>query len=175
MDTQSTPKSRLQSRTQMSKPAQIGTDGILAGVIGAATLALWFLVVDLIDGEPLYTPTILSKLFLRMEGASPEFHTLQSPFQIVWGYTWLHGLVFVGLGGLISWLLGATERNPDIGFGVLLFITLLGVLVTGVVAVYATQVLRVLGWPEIFIGNLLAAAAMLVYFWCRHRHLRISN
>jgi hypothetical protein len=174
MNPQSISTSPTPSRKPTSRRAQIGFDGILAGVIGAVTLALWFLIIDLIGGKPLYTPSILAKLFLGTVGTSPASPDLQRSFEIVWSYTWWHGLVFVALGSGISWLLGVSEQNPKMGFGVMLLMTLLFVVVTGVVAIYSTQVLHVLSWPVIMIGNVLAAIAMSIYFWRRHRHLRIN-
>jgi len=38
---------------------------------------------------------------------------------------------------------------------------------------FAEPVLRVLTWPAILIGNLLAAFVMGVYLWRRHPRLRI--
>src|SRR6266540_4358071 len=34
-------------------------EGFIAGCIGAATVAAWFLVVDTINGQPLFTPAML--------------------------------------------------------------------------------------------------------------------
>jgi hypothetical protein len=34
-------------------------------------------------------------------------------------------------------------------------------------------VLRALAWPAVLLGNLLAAAAMVGYFWRRHPNLTI--
>ena len=34
-------------------------EGGIAGIIGAASVALWFLIVDSIAGRPLFTPAIL--------------------------------------------------------------------------------------------------------------------
>src|SRR5204863_4981813 len=45
-------------------------EGLIAGLVGAATVALWFLLVDTVQGRPLYTPTVLgSALFSRGAGA----------------------------------------------------------------------------------------------------------
>src|SRR5260370_34011477 len=38
---------------------QVLREGFIAGLIGAAAGALWFLVVDLIAGRPLFTPAML--------------------------------------------------------------------------------------------------------------------
>jgi hypothetical protein len=38
---------------------------------------------------------------------------------------------------------------------------------------FAERLLHVMAWQEILVGNLLAAAAMGVYFWRRHPNLTI--
>src|SRR5262249_10018492 len=40
--------------------ARLYQEGLVAGIIGALTVALWFLVVDVAHGRPLYTPTLLA-------------------------------------------------------------------------------------------------------------------
>ncbi len=39
--------------------SRVYLEGIIAGVIGAATIAIWFLILDTIDSRPLYTPSVL--------------------------------------------------------------------------------------------------------------------
>ena len=38
---------------------QVLHEGFIAGLIGAAAVALWFLVVDVIAGRPFFTPAML--------------------------------------------------------------------------------------------------------------------
>ena len=39
--------------------ARIMREGFVAGLIGAAAVALWFLVVDLVGGNAFFTPSML--------------------------------------------------------------------------------------------------------------------
>lgn len=159
-----------------SHPPAISTlikEGLVAGMIGAATIAIWFLVLDAIQGRPLYTPTVLSTALFQWgaELASPE--RLLVSFEMVVLYTWVHGLVFAVIGGVAAWLLSLAERIPDLGFGILLLFVVFefGFLVASMV--FAEPVLHALAWPAVLIGNLLAATAMGVYFWHRHPYLTI--
>ncbi len=34
-------------------------DGLIAGIIGAAVIAIWFLFLDTVSGLPFYAPTVL--------------------------------------------------------------------------------------------------------------------
>src|SRR2546428_12726625 len=65
-------------------------EGLIAGLIGAATVALWFLIIDSIQGRPLYTPTVLgAALFHR--GAAPWLDAGPN-LEMVLVFTWGHGL-----------------------------------------------------------------------------------
>ena len=161
----------------VSSPAELSKlyqEGIIAGVIGAATIALWFLIVDAIDGRPLYTPTVLgTALFKGGAGlASPE--SLAVNFEMVLMFTWVHGLVFIIFGGIASRLLGLAEHDSNIGFGILLLFVVFELGFVAVNMVFAESVLRALPWQTILVGNLLAAASMAGYFWRRHPHLTIQ-
>lgn len=156
--------------TETSKLYQ---EGIVAGVIGAATIAIWFLILDTIKGRPLYTPMVLGTALFRGREALASPESLPVSFEMVLIYTWVHGLVFCVIGGIASRLLASAEKNPNLGFGILL----LFVIFTGgfifVAVVFAEPVLHALTWPAILVGNLLAAAAMGGYFWRRHPKLTV--
>jgi len=144
-----------------------------AGVIGAATVALWFLLLDSVSGHPLYTPTVLgTAIFRRAALATPE--TLSVSLEMVGMFTWIHVLIFAALGGVASRLLAMVERNPSWGFGLLLFFVVFEFGFVAAAALLASPILRVIPWPSVLGANLLAAAAMSAYFWRRHPHLVVS-
>jgi len=84
-------------------------DGIVAGVIGAAVVALWFLVLDIARGKPFLTPALL--------GAA-VFYGITTPVGLtitagpLIGYTLLHVLAFVAFGIVAASLLIASEHEP---------------------------------------------------------------
>jgi hypothetical protein len=39
-------------------------EGLITGMVGAAAVAVWFLITDLIQGRPLSTPSILGQVIL---------------------------------------------------------------------------------------------------------------
>jgi hypothetical protein len=143
-------------------------DGMLAGLIGAATIAVWFLVLDTIGGHPLRTPSLLGAALYRRGEFLAAGGQVPFSFEMVLGYTWVHTLAFCVLGVAASRLLGVAEREPNAGFGILLLFVVLmgGFLVVAMVAV--EPLLRALTLPAILIGNLLAAGTMAAYL--RHRH-----
>ena len=166
----STPPEPASSGVEASK---IYEEGIVAGLIGAATIAIWFLILDAIEGRPFYTPTVLATALFRGGAglASPEH--LPPSFELVLWFTWVHVLVFIVIGGAASGLLRLAARDPNFGFGIVLFLVFFMFGFIGVSLMFAEEVLHALAWPTILIGNLLAAGNMAWYFWRRHPQLAI--
>lgn len=146
-------------------------DGIIAGTIGAATIAFWFLILDTVKGRPLYTPSVLGTVFFKPGVLLPTPESMPVSFELVLVYTWVHWLVFCVIGGAASLLLRAAERRPDAGFGILLFFVIFefGFLVGAML--FAEAILRAIAWQEILLGNLLATVAMGAFLWHRHPHV----
>jgi hypothetical protein len=148
-------------------------EGFVAGLIGAATIAVWFLILDAIQGRPLYTPTVLGTALFRGSAGLTSPESLASSFEIALWFTWVHGLVFIVIGSAASWLVRLAARDPNYGFGILLLCVVFEFGFISVSMLFAQDVLRALAWPAILVGNVLAAAAMAWYFWQRHRQLTI--
>jgi len=148
-------------------------EGLIAGLVGAATVALWFLIIDLVQGRPLYTPTVLgTALFSRGAGlASPD---MGPNLEMVLMFTWVHGLAFVVIGGVVAWLLALAEQQPSVGFGIVMLFVFFEFGFIAAAMLFAAPVLHALAWPAILVANLLAAATMGAYFWLRHPNLRVQ-
>ena len=141
---------------------------MLGGVLGALTIALWFLLLDAISGRPLFTPTVLGTALFRGGAGLGSPETLPVSIEMVAMFTWVHLLVFAALGGIVARLLGHVEHHPQSGFGVLLLFVVFQFGFIVAAAVVAAPVLRVLSVWSILVANLLAAAAMIAYFRRRH-------
>jgi hypothetical protein len=136
-------------------------EGVMAGVVGATIVALWFLAIDAIRGEPLRTPQLLGTAFLRQT----------DPVAAVLWYTVVHGAAFLLFGVIASVLIANAERQPVFVFFLVILFTAFEVFSFGAIIIAAKWVLdEVAGWT-IFVGNLLSAGAMLAYFFRRHRAL----
>lgn len=152
---------RALPRVLVGSWAGVLREGLLAGLLGAAVVAVWFLAVDSIRGEPLRTPHLLAVAFLQAPPGAPAILL----------YTIVHGLVFVLFGFLTSVLIAGAEREPMFVFALVILFTAFEVFFFAAVVIGARWVLDELpGWT-IFVGNLLAAAAMLGYFYNGHRTL----
>jgi hypothetical protein len=158
---------------QTSEGADIYVEGIVAGIIGAATVAVWFLILDTMQGRPLYTPTVLGTAFFRWGAGLAAPGNIPVSLELTLIYTWLHGLVFCMVGGIAAKLLVLAEKNPDLGFGILLLGVVFEVGFLVVAMFFGEALLERLGWQSILVGNVLAGAAMAAYFWRRHPNLVI--
>jgi hypothetical protein len=148
-------------------------EGTVAGLIGAATIALWFLVVDTLRGRPLYTPSLLGTAIFRGRDvlALPETHAI-SPLMVLL-FTLVHGLIFVVIGQIAARLVRLAERNANYGFGVILFLVFFLSGFFFVSIVFEAELLRALTWPAVLAGNLLAVTAMAIYLARRHPGVRM--
>lgn len=145
--------------------------GFVTGLIGAGGVALWFLVVDIINGQPLYTPAMLgSAVFWGLRDPS----TLTITFPAVVGYTLLHIVAFAVVGVVAATLAELVDRSPPTLFLVVVFFAAFEVGFYIVVALLAQPLLHALAWTNVAIGNLIAAFAMGAYLYRAHPRVRDS-
>jgi hypothetical protein len=152
---------RALPRTLIGSWGTVLREGIVAGLLGAAVVALWFLAIDSIQGEPLRTPKLLGMGLLRQA----------DPGAALVSYTLVHGLAFALFGIIGALLIAGAERQPLFVFALVIFFTAFEVFFIGGVLIVAKWVLdEIAGWT-VFVGNLLASIVMLAYFFTRHREL----
>jgi hypothetical protein len=148
-----------------SLASQVLEDGFFVGVIGAAVVALWYLLLDTIAGRPLFTPSLLGSILFR--GATDVSNVTIDPATVAW-YTAVHVLAFLGVGLVASWLAAQFEKFPQVGIVMLfLFVIFESAFFFFAIAV-GRNLLGVLGVWTVAVANLLAAAAMAAYLWWRH-------
>jgi hypothetical protein len=148
-----------------SLASQVLEDGFFVGVIGAAIVALWYLVLDTIAGRPLFTPSLLGSILFR--GASDVSHVSIDPAIVAW-YTAVHVLAFLAVGLVASWLATQFEKFPAVGIAMLfLFVIFEAAFFFFAIAV-GRNLLGVLGVWTVAVANLLAAGAMAAFLWWRH-------
>ncbi|MGH7278561.1 MAG: hypothetical protein ACREJG_07720 [Candidatus Rokuibacteriota bacterium] len=152
---------RALPRTLIGGAGGVFHEGVVAGLIGAAVVAVWFLVLDGIQGEPLRTPMVLGQGFLRQE----------DPVMAVGLYSLVHGVAFIVFGIIGAMLIAGAEHQPMLLFGLVILFTSFEVFFFGAIIIAASWVLDELAGWAIFVGNLLAAAAMLAYYFSGHRSL----
>ena len=140
-------------------------EGLIAGLLGAAAVAVWFLVVDLVAREAFFTPAALGSALLA--GArSPE--AVSITVGTVLGYSALHVSAFLLLGVVAAGLVEQAERFPPLIFALVLLFVVFEVFFVGIAALLGAWVLEEIAWWSVMAGNLLAALAMGGYLWRIH-------
>lgn len=142
-------------------------EGVIAGFLGATAVAVWFFIVDLIGGRPLFTPNTLGVGLLSVFGRSPE-----PEFVNIIGYTIFHYAAFTLVGILAVILIHAGERMPSVLAGSMILFVAIELGFYGFVAMLQETILGNFAWYQILAGNLLAALLMGTYLWRAHPALR---
>lgn len=143
--------------------------GVVAGVLGATAVAIWFLLIDALVRRILFTPAALgSALFYG--ATSPNQVTVG--FATVAGYTLIHYAAFIAVGIVAAVLVRGSEQTPALLLAAMLLFVVAETLFVGLVAIAADWILGALAWWAIAGGNVLAAILMGLYLWRAHPRVR---
>jgi hypothetical protein len=139
-------------------------EGIIAGLIGATTVAVWFFVVDLIAGRPLFTPSALGEALMNVLGPNRG----EGALEYVMLYTVFHYAVFIILGTIAVAIIHASDREPSLmaGFVILFVVFQLGFFFF--VMLLERSLLGNIAWYQIGAANVLAALLMGRYLVRMH-------
>lgn len=144
-------------------------EGFVSGLIGAAGVAAWFLIVDIVAGRPFFTPAMLGDaLFWGLRDPSQ----VSIAFPTVIGYTMVHVVAFVLVGLAAALLAFEVELFPHTLFIVVVCFAVFEFGFYVIVATLARPLLGALAWWNVAIGNAIAAAGMGYYLWRMHPKLR---
>ena len=139
--------------------------GVLAGLVGATTVAVWFLVLDFVRGAPFSTPSLLGRVLFTGQ-------TVESAGEIsvpmVFAYTGLHGLLFLIAGVALAWMVAQFERNPQLGMVLLLLFVAFEAILMGLEVSVVPRLVGALGTWTVALANLLSAVVMFWYLLRRH-------
>jgi hypothetical protein len=144
-------------------------EGLVSGLLGAAAVMLWFLVLDVVQGRPFFTPAALGSAVLL--GARAVSEVVVSVPTIA-GYTGIHVVAFLVAGLGASAMVEGARRQPPLLLGIVLFFVTLEVLFIGLMAILATWLLDTIPWWTIVVGNLIAAGVMGGYLLHEHPEIR---
>jgi hypothetical protein len=145
------------------------SDGLYAGLIGAFVVAAWFLILDMLAGHPLRTPSMLGTWIIR--GPAAVSDAMVDPAMVA-AYTAVHFIAFVLVGSIASYLFALGDREPAAAVGLIFLFAFFEAGFFVFSAVMGGQLIGRLGAWAVGVGNLLAAVGMALYLWMRHPHLR---
>ena len=150
-------------------PHPILHEGAIAGIIGATVVAVWFLGVDLVAGDPFRTPERLGRAFLSILGPAPDG---ESELMAVFAYTLFHYAAFIAVGSFASLVISIAGREPSVLIAfAMLFVAFEVGFYAFVALLEQASDLRVFAWYQVAAGNLLAAISMGFYLWKAHGEL----
>lgn len=150
-------------------------EGIFCGIVGAAALALWFLIVDVTAGQPLRTPAALGAGLFRGLRAADAATTPGGTAAMIVGYTVFHVMVFIVAGIILAHVVTMLEREPAvflIAFFALFVFYEFSYLVFALA--FVQRVLQDVSWPALLVGNGVAAASMGMFLYRRHPKLHFK-
>jgi hypothetical protein len=143
-------------------------EGAIAGVIGAAVIAFWYFVLDLLAGRPLATPNAIAE---RMFGVGTSDAGNVGTLAVV---TVVHTVVFVVFGTALAAMVHLAARDIAWRMGVLLaFVIGLGFFSGLGFAANMGDQGPVPAWKALG-GGFVAIAAMSIYLWRSHPALARS-
>ena len=144
-------------------------DGIVAGLLGATAVAIWFLGVDMVYAHAFATPEALGRGLLRLFGPPG----MEGTATFVIAYTIFHYAAFIGTGLLVSVIVHWAQNSPTVLAGAMMLFVAFEIGFYGLsAALQESPFLGALGWGQVATGNLIAAAAMGAYMWRTHPELK---
>lgn len=144
-------------------------DGIVSGVLGATTVALWFLGVDMIYAHALATPAALGRGLLRIFGPPGD----EGMLTYVIAYTIFHYFAFILAGIVLSVIVHWAHTQPTVLAGAMMLFVAFEIGFYGLsAALQESPFLGALGWGQVASGNLIAALVMGGYMWRAHPELK---
>lgn len=154
--------------TAPARTRSVLMEGVIAGFIGATTVAVWFLIVDAIRGRAFLVPAALGHGFRHAIGVAGA----DSFAANVVIYTFVHYGAFFAAGILAAAILRRSETQPAILAGAFLLFVIFEVGFLVLTAILPeSRALGLPSWALVSVGNVLAAAAMGTYLWRAHPNL----
>jgi hypothetical protein len=139
-------------------PHKVLYEGIVVGLAGAAAVAAWFFVLDLVAATPFRTPALLGAVLF--DGLRDPAGLTITP-GVVLKYTAVHGLAFLLFGWAIAGLFALAERDRHLMSGVFMLFCCFEVAVLAAMMILGAWLLDTLQPLAILGGNLVAALVML--------------
>ncbi len=137
----------------------IVAQGAIAGCFGAGALAIWFLLVDALVRQPMWSPSLVGNVILNGASVTAPVAIDLSAVAI---FSIVHCLLFAGFGIVMTFALNRAGIRPLSLVGVALLAAALqaGVVVT--TGILAPGLGGALGWMFVTAGNAVAAVTMAI-------------
>lgn len=139
-----------------------------AGVLGAAAVWFWVLLVGAVNGDPLRFATLIGGSFTSVVSGQPA-----PQWVAVAVFTLFHLAVWLGIAELSVIVIQAAARTPSL----LMLAAVVGILlllaVAGVATMFGSGGLgAAFAWPAIYLGSILGVCVMWWYLLRKHPEVR---
>ncbi len=148
----------------MTEKNRVLREGVVAGVVGATSVAVWFFFVDLVGGRPLYTPSVLGESLMNVLGPNRG----EGPLEHVMLYTAFHYAAFFVFGIIAAALIRASDREPSILAGFLILFVAFELGFYWFIVLLQRSLLGSIAWYQIGAANIVAAFLMGRYLVHEH-------
>lgn len=155
----------------LDKSHSVMAEGTDVGIIGGLAVAIWFLILDTIAGNPFQTPSLLGQVVLFGD-ARPETDRLV--FGAILVYTAFHFAVFALIGMGLVVLVHWAVRDPVVRYALLPVFLVFQVMFYGLLEVLSERTSALFPFWAVITANTLAAFCMGLYLWIRHPDFRRS-
>ena len=140
-------------------------EGVAAGTLGGAIVALWYLLCDSVGGRPFHTPALLGAIFFNgLRGHDVAAATLAP----VLSFTVLHFAAFIAFGLATAAVIAAAEREPLLALGALMVYACFEICFIAFVAAIDASALGALGLWKIAASNAITLVTVFGYFQYQH-------
>lgn len=146
--------------------AEVLWEGFVAGLLGYATVAVFFGVFNLVEGRSFFfTAALLGEALIGPVVPAGELRVSVGP---VLAYNGIHLLAFLAIGTVAAWLVIFAEEHPGAWY-LVFFLFLAGFLFSVVlVLLYAAPVADAMPWGSVLGANAAAGLAMGGYLTRAH-------
>lgn len=147
----------------------LGKEGAVTGILGGMAVAVWFLILDILKGRPLHTPSVLGQVIL-FGSVSPVTDRVV-PGGVI-SYTLLHLTVFIAMGLLVTELVHLAVTSPVFRFALLMLFVVFQIFFYVFTYVFFVGTRELFPWWEVLVADTLAVVVMLAYLWRKHPSLK---
>lgn len=144
-------------------------EGIVAGFLGAAVVAVFYFGVDLARGIPLLTPSVLGEVLVFHR---PEVALTAADGSAVAVYTGVHLLLFVAFGLVLTALATRAETSSVARYAVLQLFIVFELFFFGLLAIASETTRGLFPLWSVLTANTVAALVMGSWIWRHHPRLR---
>ena len=147
-------------------------EGIRVGILGAGTVAIWFLLIDIVGGDPLRTPAALgSAMFF---GTNDPSAVSTAPGLVI-AFSIVHLLAFGAAGIFLVAVAKGIDDLPSFAYLTVMCAMLLEALTYAALVSIGQVVLEIVPMWSIGLANVIAIAGMAGWIYRAHPTLSLEE